>query len=117
MVCKSFARGDILGTARPLSEVRFITDSDAVNEVASTPKPQQHSSAEKLHILKGINECMSSYDAPPEYRAQYVRLLAEFEDTFSASQDDIGRTDVTQHNIELPQGANDPRSKGNNDLL
>ena len=80
--------------------------------VASTPKSRQHSNAEKLHILKGINERLSNSDAPPEYRAEYVRLLAEFEDTFSADQDDIGRTDVIQHIIELPQGANDTAFKG-----
>ena len=39
-------------------------------------------------------------------------MLAEFEDTFSADADNIGRTDITQHNIELPQGLNDPAYKG-----
>ena len=109
---KSSQWEDILGEARPLSEVRFISDSEAVNAVASTPKPRQHSNAEKLHILKGIKEHMNCSEAPQEYSTEYVRLLVEFKDTFSADQDDIGRTDVTQHNIELPQGANDPAFKG-----
>ena len=112
-VFKSFARGHILGTARPLSEIRFITDSEAVNAVASTPKPRQHS----IHILKGINERMSNSDASPEYRAEYLPLLAEFKDTFSADQDDIGHTDVTQHNIELPQGLMIRPSMVKTDLL
>ena len=55
---------------------------------------------------------MNQSDVPASRRAEYVRLLAEFEDTISADQDDIGFTNVTQHNIELPQGMNDPAFKG-----
>ena len=36
-VCKAFSRGDILGEARPLLKVRFISDEEAVSAVANTP--------------------------------------------------------------------------------
>ena len=88
IVCKTFSRGDILEEARPLSEVRFISDSNAVSAVANTPPPRGHTSQEKLSILKGIHERMSQWDVPASRRAEYVRLLAEFEDTISADQED-----------------------------
>ena len=49
-------------------------------------------------------------DVPQDKRADYIRLLAEYEDTFSTESNDIGFTDVTQHNIKLPQGPNGPAS-------
>ena len=63
IVCKTFLRGDILGEARPLAEVKFISDSDAVCAVANTPPPRPHTSQEKLSILKGIHERMNQSDA------------------------------------------------------
>ena len=62
--------------------------------------------------MKGIHEQLKDSSIPSHIKPEYVRLLAEFEDTFSADANDIGRTDVTQHNIELPQGLNDPAYKG-----
>ena len=112
IVCKTFLRGDILGEARPLAEVKFISDTDAVCAMATTPRPRQHTSVEKLSILKGIHERLNQSDVPASRKAEYVRLLAEFEDTISADQEDIGLTDVTQHNIELPNGSSDPAFKG-----
>ena len=55
-----------------------------------------------------IHERLNSSGIPSSQHTDYVRLLAEFEDTISADQDDIGFTDVTQHNIELPKGMHDP---------
>ena len=41
VVCKTFLRGDILGEARPLAEVKFISDTDTVFTVANTPPPKK----------------------------------------------------------------------------
>ena len=75
-VCKVFSRGDILGSAQPLAEVRFITDSQAVQEVASTPPPREHTSAEKLSILKGIHERMNSSDVPYDKKSRLRAIIS-----------------------------------------
>ena len=91
VVCKQFSRGDILGEARCLANVRFISDAEAVDAVATTPAPRAHTAAEKLPI-KGIHERLAVSDVQQHQKADYVRLLSEFEDTFSANSDDIGHT-------------------------
>ena len=102
----------MLGVARPLAEVCFISDAEAVSAVANTPVPRPHSAAEKLTVLKGIHERINASDVPQNRQVDYVWLLSEFEDTFSADSNEIGLTDITQHNIKLLQGPNDPTFKG-----
>ena len=72
-VCKTFERGDILGHARPLSGVKFISDTEAVSSVATTPPPREHSKEEKLKILKGIHEAINKSNVPPPRVTSRVR--------------------------------------------
>ena len=111
--CQRFERGDIIGTAQPLASVEFVTDERAQIKIeATTPKPRKHTFEEVRKIQKGISKAVDKSDAPESYRREYKQLLSEFEDTISASQEDIGKTDVTLHTIELPNGPNDPAFKG-----
>ena len=69
VVCKQFSRGDILGEARRLADVRFISDAEAVSAVATTPAPLAHTAAEKLHIIKGIHERLAASDVQQQQKA------------------------------------------------
>ena len=66
---------DIVGTARPLSDVRFISDDEVVNMVTNTPKPRPHTSGEKLNIVKGIHEQLKDSNILPHLKPEYVRHL------------------------------------------
>ena len=96
-----------------MSTVKFINEAQArITVVASTPPPRKHTFEEFKEIQKGINKAVDGSDAPDCFHRDYKQLLSEFLDTISADQTDIGRTDVTIHSIDLPNGLNDPAYKG-----
>ena len=111
VVCRTFSRGDIIGHAYGLADVNFIADHAAVSAVsASTPKPRPHTPEERRSIRLRLQERLAHSEVPYSVRADYMAMLDEYDDVFSADSLDLGLTNVISHGIQLRD--DDPQYKG-----
>jgi len=108
-----YERGQILGTARPFSDVEFYSDGASVAALTSAPTtkpPRKHTNAKRELIRQKLSDSIKESNVPYEMRSEYLKTLMEYEDVFSADRLDLGLTDVIQHSIEVT-GQEDPSYK------
>jgi hypothetical protein len=98
-------RGTLVGKAQDLNEWLPL-DAASATEITKPGVPMRpHTSAEREQIISRIKKSVNR-TVPYQYRDDYARMLIAREHFFSADTNNIGSTDLLEHQIDLK--TNDP---------
>jgi hypothetical protein len=93
-------RGTLVGKAQGLNEWLPL-DAARATEITKPGVPMRpHTSAEREQIISRIKEIVNR-TVPYQYRDDYARMLIAREHFFSADTNNIGSTDLLEHQIDL----------------
>ena len=98
---RTFNKGEQVATANNLDDFHYVSKV-TIQQQMEKPKPtaRRHTAAEKDSIRKLLEDNINK-DLSPQTRQEFLTMLMEYEDAFSADSDDIGYCPLLEHTIDL----------------